>query len=474
MQHIRFIDFCHKDQNDFRYTVALIWSTSDSVAREAIYERAEDVVRETGWYPLPQGERLGSRLDQLRLSGRISDAPSRMEGSVGRRITGFEPAVKEGGGTAIRVLTDGGSLLLDSGLPGYLKPIASDDLLLLSHSHRDHSGGLSAVLGSDVTILTSIGTAAMLSAVGVIPEQDLPTNLLRVRPEHAISAGGIQITPFAVPHSPGALGFRLEDEHTVLVYPGDASFRTARHDFMQDLRRFTGAGGARRTILFLDATMSGREFGAGATDSAGAVMESFNRASDVFVISSDAEQLLYAYLDLFQRTKDDTQLRNRVSFIVTKRLKRVFRLVHAAFMGRELEELDPFVALQYGATYSAWAESRWLFWLEEMVAIPHHAPYRVWFITPSEIERITDRAGLSVLIGRLAVSAQAGDYVGSLTNIDTSAWSLHSSDATLREVIQEVPLNVEIILFHNFTSRLEKSIRRHSLRAEPLRRTLFA
>lgn len=191
MQHIRFIDFCHKDQNDFRYTVALIWSTSDSAARQVIYECAEEVVRQTGWYPLPQG--------------------------------------------------------------------------------------------------------------------------------------------------------------------------------------------ARRTILFLDATMSGREFGAGATDSAGAVLESFKRASDVFVISSDAEQLLYAYLDLFQRTKDDTQLRNRVSFIVTKRLKRVFRLVHAAFMGgpatissSQNSQRDSAHAL-YVAPYcnatkgSSSSSSR------------HHAPYRIWF-----------------------------------------------------------------------------------------------
>jgi hypothetical protein len=67
IQEVRFIDFVHRDE-DFRYTISLLWTLSSQSARQALYEHADSIVRATGWYPLVQGERLGSALalDELR------------------------------------------------------------------------------------------------------------------------------------------------------------------------------------------------------------------------------------------------------------------------------------------------------------------------------------------------------------------------------------------------------------------------
>jgi len=52
IQKIRFIDYCNKDEANFRYTIALVWTYSDASIRKWLYDNAADVVAVTGWYPL--------------------------------------------------------------------------------------------------------------------------------------------------------------------------------------------------------------------------------------------------------------------------------------------------------------------------------------------------------------------------------------------------------------------------------------
>jgi len=48
VQRARFIDFQHKDQKGFRYTIVIVWTRSDDNARQAIYEMAEELIQRTG------------------------------------------------------------------------------------------------------------------------------------------------------------------------------------------------------------------------------------------------------------------------------------------------------------------------------------------------------------------------------------------------------------------------------------------
>jgi hypothetical protein len=68
LQHVRFIDFVHKDTR-FRFTIAIIWTDSRPHIRNRLYFEAEEIVLKTGWYPLPQGERLNSGRQQKNFRG---------------------------------------------------------------------------------------------------------------------------------------------------------------------------------------------------------------------------------------------------------------------------------------------------------------------------------------------------------------------------------------------------------------------
>lgn len=470
IQRIRFVDFLHKSENDFRYTIAVVWMDSNPDFRQKIYEDAERVVTETGWYPLPQGERMGSRLAFADLCSSWEEAPDTFPFNA-TRIRGFESAAEEGGGTAIRVLTDGDSILLDSACPGKLRLAPSDRVLLLSHSHRDHSGNLSQVISAGATVFLSSGTLGVLQAIGVAAEATSCRQVFRIQAGRQMKLGSLTVTAFTVPHSPGSFGYRIEDHSHALVFPGDISLRTARHDFLPCLENQMPAG--KKTVLFLDATMAGRTHGAGFSNPADRVIEAFRTEKNVFIISSDAEQLLYAYIDLFNQIKNSAGLRNTVSFVCPEKLRGVFELLHADFIKRDRQSIDPFILHQYRHTFSAWAESRWLFWLERMPSLSTGTPKTLWFLTPDQCRQLSPLSGSSFLVGRLASAENQKEHVGTVKELDASAWTLHSSEAELLNA-GTLASKAELVLFHNFTSRLKKFIKLHNFPGRPLERTLFS
>jgi glyoxylase-like metal-dependent hydrolase (beta-lactamase superfamily II) len=470
IQRIRFVDFRHKDEHDFHYTIAVIWMDSNPVFRQKIYEDAERVVTRTGWYPLPQGERIGSRLAFADLRSSWEETPHELPFKA-TRICGFESAAKEGGGTAIRVLTDGDSILLDCALPGNLRLCPSDRVLLLSHSHRDHSGNLPQVISTGATVLLSSGTLGVLRAIGMAPEALEYRQLLRIYGGRQTKLGALIVTPFTVPHSPGSVGYRIEDCSHVLIFPGDVSLRTARHDFLPCLEKQMPTG--KKNVLFLDATMAGRTHGAGFLNPADGVIEALRTEKNVFIMSGDAEQLLYAYVDLFSKIKGSPEFRDTVSFVCPEKLRRIFELVHSDFIKRNGENLDQFILQQYRRTFSAWAESRWLFWLEGMPSLSTGTPKTLWFVTPERCKQLSSLSGSCFLVGRFAGAQNREDNVGTVKHLDTSAWTLHSNEAELLNA-RRLASKAKLVLFHNFTSRLKKFIKLHNFPGNPLERTIFS
>lgn len=232
IQRIRFIDFRHRDENDFRYTIALVWTFSDASLRNWLYDNAAIVVAETGWYPLPQGERIGSRLADLHFEQlRVPNAVDMSSHVIGGPLQSLVSAVDQDGGCSIRCGTATGSILLDTGLPGKLTIASTDRISLLTHSHLDHSGNVRDVIRSGRSVIMSKVTARILIALGRITATELQRSCFVLVANQEVSLGeGVTMRSFAVPHCSGSLGFVVFDGRTTLVYPGDVTFRTARHD----------------------------------------------------------------------------------------------------------------------------------------------------------------------------------------------------------------------------------------------------
>ncbi|WP_141857636.1 hypothetical protein [Kribbella jejuensis] len=158
---MRFIDF--KMNGQFRYTIAVCRTDSHHKGRDALFDLGKDCVSATGWYPLPQAERLGSAASARAIgsgrdlpmitSARLSDIAAATDGSDG--------------GTAVRVtFSDGASLLLDAGFGIEEFRSDSDRLVLISHHHRDHIGGLERGRFDGLPVGMPAATARGLDAQG--------------------------------------------------------------------------------------------------------------------------------------------------------------------------------------------------------------------------------------------------------------------------------------------------------------------
>lgn len=458
IEQVRFIDFKHRQKGNFRFTIALAWMSSSAEARQQVFDVGPEFTREFGWYPLVQGSRIGSKREFAQRSNQLRRRPMPRFGVAGD-LHSVSSAVPAEGGCSIRLATRTDSLLLDTGLPGNFEGPTDDALIVLSHVHRDHAGSLCGDGVADKPIVLTEANAHSLVGAGLLSEEELVRRAVIAQEERDLQLGqGVSLRAFPVPHCPGASGFVFRDRTSAVFYSGDICLATARHDFLPDFLARVHAEDVPRKTVLLDATMAGRKDGASGARTAKAVQDLFSAVPDVALVSQDASQLLYAHLDLFATIKDDPATRDGFSTIMTSRARPMVRLLHFAFIDRREARVDPLLAAQYGKSMSAWAESRWLYWLDEMDRAPADG-VRIWLLHPSELSALKGRAAAVAWIGR----PPKEELDLPLVDIDTSPWTQHSDAATLARSVRALSAHGHVRLFHNFRRRIDSFIRTHDL-----------
>jgi hypothetical protein len=251
----------------------------------------------------------------------------------------------------------------------------------------------------------------------------------------------------------------VQDKNVRVIYTGDISLRTSRHDFATTLLDLVSS--EQKTVVLLDATMAGREAGASSSAPAELLTDQYG---EVVVVAESAEHLLYAYLDLYFAVQHCAS-RNTVSFICSSSMRPMFQILHRPFIKREYETLDPFISAQYGRSMSAWAESRWLYWLDKSGTLPEGR--RFWFIPLSEFDPgmfVSDATFL--FIGRPDRAPVDQRFAA----IDTTPWTLHTADSGLADATRTLlGVGARVALFHNMTKRAQKFLSAHGLAGEVIR-----
>jgi len=313
----------------------------------------------------------------------------------------------------------------------------------------------------------STATAQLLEVLTRSAEPRLRNNAVLIDSGSTLELGtGLSVHPFAVPHLPGALGYEIRTPEIAVFFTGDICLRTARSDFIDDFATMVKRSPAASRVVLLDATMAGREHGASAANAAAAALDHACTSDDVVVTAAGVDHLLYSYLDLFFTVQKNPQTRHSTSFVVTPRLRGTFETVHSAFIGREFDNLDPFILAQYGKSMSSWGESRWLFWL----AAPHDVPdegRRIWFVRHDELDQIRPRGTARLVhIGRGDPPQPKWNCV--MPEVDTRPWTLHSDESALSDTIHQLDGHARTVLFHNFERRISRFLTRHGLHGAAL------
>jgi hypothetical protein len=142
-------------------------------------------------------------------------------------------------------------------------------------------------------------------------------------------------------------------------------------------------------------------------------------------------------------------------------------VLHAAFIQRRLEQLDPFIYEQYGNRMSSWGESRSLYWLDRLQKPPMAGP-RIWMVLGSEVaeSRLADGTEVAI-VGRMSRGFELPNWFRD-TGIDTSPWTLHSDGRSIAGLVAALSGRVRVVLFHNYPRRLRTFVGRNGLDCEVL------
>ncbi len=465
IQGIRFYDFV--DNNDgFHYTIGLIWTFCDPVFRDKIYSIASDWVKASGWYPLPQGERIGSHqiiesfFNRHKWEAKLPQFSGQIESLCS--------TVDHRGGCSVAVKIGSEYLILDTGLSGSYIPQKLDKLCFVTHTHGDHTGNIDLVNKNKIPVIMSETTSYLLSKFKIIRDSDLSQNTIPIASNEKMVLGdSLELQAFPVPHMPGALGAIIKDKIKALVFTGDICFRTARHDYIDEFVEIVKNIDVKDKYVMIDATMAGRSFGATATETAAQICAR-DDVRDIVFSAPSADHLLYAYLDIFHHVKEGAT-RNSVHFCLGSRLRAMFECIHESFITRRQDVLDPFLLAQYHKTMSAWAESRWVLWLP---ATPQIKPdqKRYYFVSDADMKYLKlPKDAWYVRIGR------EGEFDSpKKLNVDANAWSLHSDEDSLVEATRKLSSISKVILFHNSKDKLNSFMKTHNLRASILSQSPYS
>jgi hypothetical protein len=210
--------------------------------------------------------------------------------------------------------------------------------------------------------------------------------------------------------------------------------------------------------------MARRKSGASQAEASRDLLAEASMLADTVLTAVTPDHLLYAYLNIFLASRAESR-RTAFSFLVTSELRPPCEVLHSAFIQREQARLDPFILGEYGPRMSAWAESRWLYWLDRKLEIPSGG--RFWFVPNDQLHLVqpTGAAGLAH-VGRGSPPNPSWRYRKLKT--DTSPWTFHSTSDTLNHAIRLLSEVCAVVLFHNEPADLDEFINEHDLEAYPL------
>jgi glyoxylase-like metal-dependent hydrolase (beta-lactamase superfamily II) len=476
------------------------WTKNDARVRSQLYEAAAVITTATGWYPLITGSFRWSLTGPAARYMRQIQRPSQsLPLALGEplRLVNLTDGAEGKEGNSFLLECQGGSIQLDLGFASAVRPTkARPSLLLLSHSHADHAGGLmrflrksgpAPILASELTLTQLVrdllahraeDLVGRLVQRAVIVEVGLPVTF----------ADGARLTVLHANHSPGALMtlFTSKSGRTFL-YTGDMALRNA----YSDVGREAVDGSARVSLprvldwALVDAVMVGRQ-GAQQEESAfeAAVTRALTRRRHLVVLVDHSDVALRLYLQIYglamqghRKSRDLKVYIDRKTEALLIDLQRLARL--GAGSSSTNAGVDPGVARWWDAGKGLF-EAYQLYMIDERFQgnIQIHLGEGgsiVVLVTPDElanasqpfsdaIRAISTRADVVVVGGRgfdnaidflqrqriLRVGSGFVPMKGEVTLLDGLMWGLHSQEIDLKRWItgglaQQIG---QIFLFH--------------------------
>ena len=453
--------------------------------RDYLYSIREQITKDTGWYPVVQGNRAWIHAPPFRKlqKPRRQKSIAKVDLEIGE-LRGIRDLFPLGGGNSLLLEGTRGNVLLDTGFHVDAKALANVKLVFLSHFHKDHSGGLRTVLShSRIPVLLSETSLTYLFGLDEVPQAEKEQLAQRSFVLEFCKLGSHStIKVFPVFHAPGSFGVAISDGIAKSVfYLGDACLRNGFHDSKGQILKYLREDTSPHKYVIIDAALVNKgDFGISEEDTPDTVIDevaSSIRKRNVIFVSDGVETLLYSYILTFYKTRQSAG--QPVKIVVSDELYSLAQRLLGPLILRDYKYVDPFIYSLVGRHISNFVESHRIYPLSSL----HYIDQRegvVAFCMPKEIQAndfLRGRASKAdiLLLGTLALRRKIPPQVSdtqprSVLRVASPDWSFHTSPEDLADFSRDLALSgVKTILFHNHPNAIRDFIAEYSLNSEYVR-----
>lgn len=462
-----------RDGESWRQRFAICNTRPDYGTRSILHEDGLKITSETGWYPLTMGRRLKGWRAQKPIWLATQERFSKMQ--CGQSYGAFQNINSldvENQGCSFLLSFKNQNIILDFGFEYALK---SKNLLpsfgVLTHTHLDHSGGVSTALQQEIPIFLSESVYWQLHTLGRI--NGCMELLFVVRPPAKFtSVDGTVFDFLPGAHSPGSMMVLITtNSNEQLLYPGDYCLSNAYYQQNpQDLLGVFSANTFPRWLL-VDSTFLGH----GPTNSSEQDLEQvkqmltakYKHDKTVIFTALSYDYLYSVYIWLFQLFYRGEKTKINRWLIVEDDLFRLMTSTFGPFILRKHQQYDPFLEAILKSGMSNYLESVHLYTMSSGVfpdGLP--GPYDIFCnfeLLPSILQQTGKDVSL-IAIGEQnpifrQILSECTDNTTQVYSLDGPDFSFHSSGKAVSQIVQAaIKEGVHPIAFHNFPKRIQKAL----------------
>jgi len=478
----------------------IMWCGHSVDVRETFFEDSKQIVALTGWYPMVTGHRVFHHrrklVDFVDAGLRKAMNKANIEALPGLGTLVEITNLSQGEGTSILLRSSTYDLVLDTGMSendlklDLLNP-KTRKWLFVSHSHKDHTGGMAPFVTDRKFVVASspITLELFLQAVSdeIRIQEYLPKHFFyRFAPmwyrSHYQFSDGSAIETAPTYHFPGSMGFifTFADGKT-LFYSGDfnvsASYLVTKlgegaEPFALDLGR------PYLDYAILDGAFIGRRIGS-ALNETGGILEraraSLYGGRNLLFLTPPSDYGLFLFLHLYDELISGPH-KARTRIFLDPRVIRQLEILEWRMKRKRRGSLDD-ALVKFLASRVTLAESVRVFDVtanleENLRQMNSRNLQAVMILDDAQWQRYLSRQVLSYLdppgldisrVGRAATRpADTLPPKGAETvDFDGGIWLLHSQEQLLQDYLLSGNTKYgHVFLFHNFKGRLKRFVKR--------------
>jgi glyoxylase-like metal-dependent hydrolase (beta-lactamase superfamily II) len=449
--------------------------------RCSLYDQREYICNETGWYPVVLGQWFDLYKNRPYIPQSNVLNTKLLENDIGKFISISNLDHNEQG-SSIQVTTDNCSFLLDCGwaLSNISSTPQKPRFLFISHSHKDHSGGMMKAIKLGIPVIISRTTMNYAlfypkehRGISIVPGKS--GEFIPIEPGIEIKAlNGSYIKFIKGSHNPGSTMILINDGHdNEILYTGDYC---ANNAFLNDNPEalFSNFNSSKKKWLVLDATFLGHEPHTSSTNTISDLLNKYhqlvNEGRPVIFCARETDRLHSIYYLLNRHIYRTGIARDRERhMVIAKDIFRQLEGEYSKYVLKQKDSLDSILTNILADNYNTLGD-----FLGSVRLYPLN-DYSIINDIPNPLDIIGNTDILHYLIRNKRISGWSIFYLGigltdkmseeiislggNILHFDGPDFSFHSSSNDLINLIKTSNINdTHPILFHNYTKRIFKTL----------------